>query len=190
MELHEYKKFEDIDCSSEGKKSLPDFNIDSDGEPPEDDIGDVMNVVKKQVTKEIMTVGEGMEKPGKPYIVRCLVKAYFEENKSDGDEDTIYSNPDPIFLTLGDLRLPLGLWRSIEHMKKGEKSKIVIKPESGFNPEKDFHKETLQIPSLIKDDPAKIERLRSEVIVYEVEVLDWTIKVDIIGDGHLMKTVT
>lgn len=39
----------------------------------------------------------------------------------------------PIKLTLGDDRLPIGLWKSIEHMRKGEKSRIMIKPKHGYD---------------------------------------------------------
>ena len=33
-----------------------------------------------------------------------------------------------IQLTLGDDRLPHGLWKAIEHMRRGERSRIMIKP--------------------------------------------------------------
>ena len=42
----------------------------------------------------------------------------------------------PIQITLGDSRLPYGLWKSIEHMRKGEKSRVMIKPKWGYNCEK------------------------------------------------------
>lgn len=35
-------------------------------------------------------------------------------------------------MLLGDESLPFGLWRSIEHMRKGEKALIMIKPKWGF----------------------------------------------------------
>jgi hypothetical protein len=34
--------------------------------------------------------------------------------------------------TLGDESIPYGLWKSIEHMRKGEKSLVMIKPKWGY----------------------------------------------------------
>jgi len=39
----------------------------------------------------------------------------------------------PINLTLGDDRLPYGLWKALEHMRRGETSRIMIKPKYGYN---------------------------------------------------------
>ena len=35
-------------------------------------------------------------------------------------------------MDLGDHKNPHGLWRAIEHMRKGERSKIMIKPKWGY----------------------------------------------------------
>ena len=38
-------------------------------------------------------------------------------------------------ITLGDDRIPIGLWKAIEHMRRGEKSLISIKPKWAFGRE-------------------------------------------------------
>jgi hypothetical protein len=119
-----------------------------------------LTIVKKaQVIKTILEVGEsGLGKPGKPYIVKVNLLGYFapkeegqapEEFKTKKVEDTHIRHPaekikgkgevfvdhteTPIQLTLGDDRLPYGLWKAIEHMRKGEKSLIMVKPKWGYN---------------------------------------------------------
>ena len=67
----DYSKWDNIDTRDpdvEEKEPL-EYNIDSDGEPPTDEIGDIKRVVSNQVFKEIVKVGDGLSKPGKPYIV-------------------------------------------------------------------------------------------------------------------------
>ena len=57
----------------------PHYNFDSDGEPPHDEVGDQLTIIKKrQVVKEILQVGEsGTGKPGKPYVVTISVEGFF-----------------------------------------------------------------------------------------------------------------
>ena len=48
----------------------PHYNIESDGEPPQDEVGDTLTVIhKRQVVKQILEVGENLGKPGRPFIV-------------------------------------------------------------------------------------------------------------------------
>jgi len=63
-------------------------------------------IVKKQVWKEILEVGEGLSKPGKPYIVTVELKGWLE-----GGE--VFLETKTVDLVLGDTTLPGGLWRSI-----------------------------------------------------------------------------
>ena len=35
-------------------------------------------------------------------------------------------------MTLGDPEIPYGLWRGIEQMRRGEKSRIMVKPRYGY----------------------------------------------------------
>jgi len=81
-------------------------------------------------------------------------------------------------MTLGDMRLPSGLWKSIEHMRKGEIAKIWIKPgEFGFGRER--FPEALQWPDLVKDDEELKQKLRDEEIYYEIELIDWIERSDV-----------
>jgi len=57
------------------------------------------------VWREILEVGEGLNKPGKPYIVDVDVKGYFET----GAEFEQWSAS----IELGDNTYPSGLWKSI-----------------------------------------------------------------------------
>lgn len=110
------------------------------------------------MTKTILKPGGNTTgKPGKPYIVKVTLLGYFAPtvetlqpastvksvddvrervpaDEIEGIGQVFVDHKDePIQLTLGDDRLPIGLWRSIEHMRKGEKSRIMIKPKYGYN---------------------------------------------------------
>ena len=67
-------------------KDQPHYNFESDGEPPTDQVGDRLVIIKRQqVTKTILEVGEknNIGKPGKPYIVTVSLLGYFAENKEE-----------------------------------------------------------------------------------------------------------
>lgn len=56
----------------------PHYNFDSDGEPPQDEVGDKLTVIqKRQVVKEILEIGENLGKPGRPFIVTIQMQGYF-----------------------------------------------------------------------------------------------------------------
>jgi len=74
------------------EEEKPHFNYDSDGEPPTDQVGDKLTIIKKeQVVKTIMEVGQREGgKPGRPYIVKVNLIGYFApgagaEEKKEGD---------------------------------------------------------------------------------------------------------
>ena len=75
--------------SNEAEK--PHYNFDSDGEPPTDQVGDKLSIVKRQqVTKTILEPGanDGQGKPGKPYIVTVGLLGYFaKKEKPVGGDD-------------------------------------------------------------------------------------------------------
>ena len=120
----DYSKWDQIKDPDEKSDDEPlDYAIDSDGEPPKDEPGDLKVIVKKTVYKEIVQVGDGLDKPGRPYIVEVKAKGWVSDN-----EQVFVEHEKPVFITLGDAWLPKGLWKSIEHMKKGEQSKIKIMP--------------------------------------------------------------
>ena len=67
----------------------PHYNYDSDGEPPHDEIGDELTIIKKrQVVKEILEVGESLGKPGKPYVVTVSIEGFFAAKT---DKSKVYS---------------------------------------------------------------------------------------------------
>ena len=169
------------------EEDKPHYNYDSDGEPPVDQVGDKLTVVKKQqVVKTILEVGENnCGKPGRPYIVKVTLKAYFAKEESfqanevtkevtdthvriPADElndvgEVFIDYPQPIQFTLGDDRLPHGLWKSIEHMRKGEKARIMCKPKWAYNYEK--NRDTVIIPKGWED---KVDTLRKRRVFFEV----------------------
>jgi FKBP-type peptidyl-prolyl cis-trans isomerase 2 len=89
-------------------------------------------------------------------------------------------------LTLGDDRLPYGLWKAIEHMRKGEKALVMIKPKYGYACEK--NKETVLIPRGWTEDEKKKE-LMTRRVFFEITLHDWVVRHDINGDKLLVKQV-
>jgi hypothetical protein len=87
---------------------------------------------------------------------------------------------------LGDDRLPYGLWKSIEHMRIGETSRIMIKPKWGYNYEKT--RDTIFFPRGW-DEEEKREILRKRRVFFEVTLHEWTVRHDINGDGLIVKTL-
>jgi len=92
----------------------------------------------------------------------------------------------PINLTLGDDRLPYGLWKSLEHMRVGETSRIMIKPRWGYNYPQS--KDVIFYPRGW-DTEEKKWILNKRRIFFEVTLLGWTPRHDIMGDGLLIKTL-
>jgi FKBP-type peptidyl-prolyl cis-trans isomerase 2 len=43
----------------------------------------------------------------------------------------------PVNIILGDHRTPYGLWKAIEHMRRGEKAKVMIKPRWAYGRDSD-----------------------------------------------------
>lgn len=76
----------------------------------------------------------------------------------------------PIQLTLGDNRLPYGLWKSIEHMRVGEKARIMIKPRWGYN--NPSTRETIFFPKGW-DTEEKKEILKKRRVFFEVTLHGW-----------------
>ena len=61
----------------------PHYNFDSDGEPPQDEVGDKLTVIhKRQVVKEILEVGENLGKPGRPFVVTVALQGYFAKTET------------------------------------------------------------------------------------------------------------
>ena len=92
----------------------------------------------------------------------------------------------PIPITLGDDRLPLGLWKAIEHMRIGETSRVMIKPKWGYNHDK--YRDTVFFPRGW-DTEEKKAILRKRRVFFDVTLHEWTVRHDIQGDGLLIKTL-
>lgn len=102
---------------------------------------------------------------------------------SDGQ---VFDEGAGVSLTLGDEAVPYGLWKAIEHMRKGEKALIMIKPKHGFGrPEgQDF----LRWPPGWESEEQK-EVLRKRRLYYIVKLYEWAVKHDLDGDGMLIKNI-
>ena len=60
------------------EKDKPNWNAESDHEPPTDEIGDQMTVIeKRQVIKTIVTPAKELGKPGRPYVAVVSIVAFF-----------------------------------------------------------------------------------------------------------------
>ena len=81
------KSYESIDSNEDNELH---YNIDSDAEPPTDQIGDKISIVKKQqVVKSILQVGErNMGKPGRPFIVKLYLLGYFDFKQIKQENDS------------------------------------------------------------------------------------------------------
>jgi ribosomal protein L15 len=124
-------------------------------------------------------VGAGLGKPGRPYEVLIDYTGKF----SDGQ---VFDEGTQVSLTLGDEAVPFGLWKAIEHMRKGEKSLIMIKPKHGFGrPE---GQDYLHWPKGWESEEQK-NVLRKRRLYYIVKLYEWAVKHDLDGDGMLIKNI-
>jgi uncharacterized protein YcfL len=94
---------------------------------PEQKIGDTEDITyDKIVEKEILEVGEGVKRPKRNAVATIDYKLYFFDH-------TPIEEVTSLKLSLGDICFPEGLWKGIEHMRKGERAKIRIKKKKyGF----------------------------------------------------------
>ena len=71
------------DSMGSQEQEEPHYNFDSDGEPPQDEVGDKLTIIhKRQVVKEILETGADLGKPGRPFIVTVELKGYFAKPES------------------------------------------------------------------------------------------------------------
>ena len=62
----------------------PHYNFDSDGEPPQDEVGDKLTIIhKRQVVKEILEKGSNLGKPGRPFIVTVQIYGYIAKQETE-----------------------------------------------------------------------------------------------------------
>jgi len=92
----------------------------------------------------------------------------------------------PIQLTIGDDRLPEGLWKGFEHMRKGERARIMIKPKHGYG--KPEYKDRLFFPRGWESGENQ-EKLMSRRVFFDVKLWDWVVRHDLNLDGLFIKTI-
>jgi hypothetical protein len=87
---------------------------------------------------------------------------------------------------LGDNSWPDGLQTGVEKMRRGEKAKIRIKKKHGFG--RPLRQDELNFPKDYDVEGSENkERLTSEQIIYEVELVDYIERFDIEGNGDFLK---
>ena len=86
-----------------------------------------------------------MGKPGRPFIVTVSIVGFFapeggkrakkrmDDVVTFDEANVFWRTEQPIELTLGDPRIPFGLWRAIENMRREEQARVMLKPGAGYN---------------------------------------------------------
>ena len=93
---------------------------------------------------------------------------------------------EPFQLTLGSKTVPVGLWRAIEHMRKGEKARVMVKAAYGYGSKECQNQ--LIYPEGWTEGERKL-MLRTKRTFYEIRLIDWEIRHDLLGEGSLLKTI-
>ena len=137
--------------------------------------------MKEEANHEINRhLPKGVRRPG----IRTKRKQYKEDIIEKGE--VFLSKPEPFQMTLGDPTVPYGLWRAIEQMRRGEKSKIMVKPRYGYAmPD---YARTIQFPEGWTEGE-KMKELKRRRAFFEVKLIDWIVRHDLLGEGSLMKTI-
>lgn len=125
-------------------------------------------------------VTRGTRRPG----IRTDRKVFADDKIEKGE--IFLDKPEPFELILGDPKVPYGLWRAIEHMRKGERARIMVKAAYGYG-----HRETagsVEYPEGWTVGKKKLA-LQTRRTFYEVKLFDWVIRHDLLGDKNLLKTI-
>ena len=69
---------------------------------------------------------KGTRRPG----IRTDRKVYGDDQIEKGE--VFIDKQEPFQMTLGDPKVPYGLWRALEHMRKGERARIMVKAAYGY----------------------------------------------------------
>lgn len=108
-------------------------------------------------------------------------KAYFLKDHIIFDQ-----SEEPVELSLGDNSWPDGVQTGVEKMRKGEIAKIRIKKKHGFG--RPLRVDELKFPKGYDEEGSEgRNRLISESIVYEVELVDFVERQDIEMNGLFLK---
>ena len=89
-------------------------------------------------------------------------------------------------MTLGDPKIPHGLWRAIEHMRKGERARVMVKAAYGYG-----HQDTAGTVEFPEGwtEGAKRRALRTRRTFYEIRLISWVVRHDLLGEKSLLKTI-
>lgn len=121
------------------------------------------------VVKEILQHGvQGWQKPENGDDVQM----HYRGTLLDGSQfDSSYDRGTPFSFKLGDGKVIKGWDVVAKTMAKGEKAKVTLKPEYAYG---------------AAGSPPKIPE--NATLIFEMELLSWTSKRDVFGDGTVIKT--
>ncbi|KAG2423969.1 hypothetical protein HXX76_014908 [Chlamydomonas incerta] len=148
------------------------------GEPMQEDDLDFADEVGKEVkltddggcVKKILVAGEGWESPEQG----DEVTVHYAGTLEDGTPfDSSRERDQPFVFTLGEGRVIKGWDTGVATMKRGEKALLICAPDYAYG---------------AQGSPPKIPP--NATLHFEVELLSWRSKKDILGDGGVIKTVT
>ena len=91
---------------------------------------------------------------------------------------------------IGDIVWPEGLWKGMQDMRRGEKSKIRIQKLHAFGRLGEVDK--LRFPKGYSTSEADAERrakIISKAVIYEVTMVDWIERMDMEANGLMYKQV-
>jgi len=127
--------------------------------------------VKKEVIKETKEAVEGIS-VDKPTTCDEVTVHYVARLEADGTVfDSSRDRGEPSTFVLGSGRMVKGLELSIATMKKGEQARFTIAPAFAYG-------DGSHLPQV----PA------NATVIYEVELLRWTVRDDISGDKGIVKS--
>ena len=159
-----------------------------DGPAEVDELGVKTDCVHEEgkITREIITIGEGKQKPQMGWLCKIKYIAYFY------DKQIFDSSPNDgegsIDVCIGDIAYPEGLWRGLQYMRKNEKSKIRIQKKYAFG--RPGEVEALRFPpgfSESAEDAERRAKITTKAVIYEVTLIDWVERTDMDANTMLYK---
>lgn len=171
---------DDRSVESEQADKMQKLGEITDEDLTDEEVGGIVEITHdKKVTKEFIKLGEGKRlKIG--YKAFIKYKAYFFTDHVIFEQ----TGDDPVELNIGDNSWPDGVQTGVEKMRKGEISKIRIKPKHGFG--RPLRVEELNFPKGWEEGE-KRKRLTGETIIYEVELVDYVRRQDLEANGNFLK---
>ena len=143
-------------------------------------IGEDGEVKQGKTFEQNRHMARGTRRPG----IRTDRKIYGDDQIEPGD--VFLDKQEPFQMALGDPKVPYGLWRAIEHMRQGEKARVMVKAAYGY-----AHTDTagvVEYPEGWTEDERK-KQLQTRRTFYEIKLHSWIIRHDLLGEGSLLKTI-